>query len=157
MDRITGWDCGRVYYVHGEESGIWPYADRPSHECKKAMERLAAYEDTNRDPEQILELLQKVQQLTTDNAALEEVLAAKLAEIAGLEEAARLDGDGCEYCTIDSSTRKVLGYDGSGDGIGIVYGDGLAGIDADTWEIVTHFCPMCGRQLPDAPKGERDE
>ena len=54
---------------------------------------------------------------------------------------------GCEYCTIDSSSRRVLGHDGASDGISIIYGDGVAGIDADSWETIIYFCPMCGKRL----------
>lgn len=54
---------------------------------------------------------------------------------------------GCEYCTIDSSTRKVLGWDGSNDAISISFGDDLDGIDSDSWEFEIRFCPMCGRRL----------
>ena len=53
----------------------------------------------------------------------------------------------CEYCTIDSGTRKVLGYDGSNDGIGITYGDGVVAINSDSWEFEINYCPICGRRL----------
>lgn len=44
--RLTGRDEKGVYYRHGIESGLQQYADRPPHDCKEAIERLAAYEDT---------------------------------------------------------------------------------------------------------------
>ena len=53
----------------------------------------------------------------------------------------------CEYCTLDSSTRKVLGYDGSNDGIGITYGDGVVAIGSDSWGFEINYCPICGCRL----------
>lgn len=46
MSRITDRTAtGRVMFRHGEESGVWPYAEYPNHEYAAAIERLAAYED----------------------------------------------------------------------------------------------------------------
>lgn len=56
MDRLTGRDNIGVYYRHGAESGLHPYADRPAHDCKEAIERLAAYEDTGHTPEEFARL-----------------------------------------------------------------------------------------------------
>lgn len=53
MDRLTGWNCGKVFYRHGKESGIQTYADSPPHDCVEVVERLAAYEDTNCMPDDV--------------------------------------------------------------------------------------------------------
>lgn len=60
---------------------------------------------------------------------------------------------GCEYCAIDSSTRKAIGYDSANDAISIVYGDNLAAIETDSLEFIINFCPMCGRNLKGAQDG----
>ena len=49
MERLTGRDSKGVYYRHGKESGLHPFADRPPHECKEAIEKLAQYEDALED------------------------------------------------------------------------------------------------------------
>lgn len=59
MDRLTGRDSKGVYYRHGKESGLQMFADRPHHECREAIERLADYEDTGLTAEEILELKEK--------------------------------------------------------------------------------------------------
>lgn len=53
----------------------------------------------------------------------------------------------CEYCTVDSTSRRVLGYDGARDAIGIAFGDNLAVIESDSWEFDVEYCPKCGRKL----------
>lgn len=68
MDRITGRDNIGVYYRHGAESGLHPYADRPRHEYKEAIDRLAAYEDTNLTPEEIIQMQAELQQLKGNEA-----------------------------------------------------------------------------------------
>lgn len=55
-ERLTGRDSKGVYYRHGDESGLHNYADRPPHECKEAIDRLAAYEDSGLSPEEVQEL-----------------------------------------------------------------------------------------------------
>lgn len=57
MERLTGRDNRGVYYRHGMESGLYPYVDRPPHECVEAIERLAEYEDTGLTPEEIKGLI----------------------------------------------------------------------------------------------------
>jgi hypothetical protein len=49
MERLTGRDSKGVCYRHGKESGLHPFADRPSHECKEAIEKLAKYEDAEEE------------------------------------------------------------------------------------------------------------
>lgn len=94
------------------------------------------------------QLLQKLHQLTTDNAALEDVLAAKLAEIASVEEVARwvpvVHGAWVEK-TPETEYQYVhpLKYKCSICGFLAHY---------NGWR----HCPDCGARM-DAPKGERDE
>ena len=55
----------------------------------------------------------------------------------------------CDYC----EKRKVLGYDGAGDGISIDRDENrnLAMIESDSWEFAIDYCPMCGSKLNNKP------
>ena len=72
MERLTGWDNKGVFYRHGAESGMHSYADRPPHDCREAIERLAAYEDTGLTPKQIEAQGDKIIQLSMEIAELRE-------------------------------------------------------------------------------------
>ena len=43
-----------MYYIHGDECGVHPYADRPNIEHYAAIDRLAAYEDSGLEPDMVV-------------------------------------------------------------------------------------------------------
>ena len=59
--------------------------------------------------------------------------------------------DGCEFCNAEyAEWSEGVSHDFRIKGNALYYYDNLYG-----WEGITiHHCPMCGRRLPQPPKGE---
>lgn len=94
--------------------------------------------------EKLVELLREVQYL----GGLEEKIADHLAAHGVTVQ----ELDGCEYCKEDNEGfRKMFGTFSLGNPF-----------HGKTWKICAgkckpmeiYFCPMCGRRLPQPPKGE---
>ena len=123
---------------------------------EKLVDLLTGYSiDTQQDVEYVADRLIRngvtVQEDCKDCAEATQNCIVKLQEqIAELRSVQELDG--CEYCNEDSEGyRKMIGAFSITNPF-----------HGNVWNIETHrckprqiyFCPMCGRKLPQPPKGE---